>query len=594
LEKSSALKIIADTKPTTIEERKIKMNEHSTNNQPNSRFTPHDQFDMWQNFKVVTGYIVAVIYGCSTQYLVEGELTRDQHMAYWILTATMSVLVSIDIYMYFFIKRYHTQGELMKIHRSLAIRFHQVNLMFVVMALIQITVVMFSFRTKPPALFTHLTPFLSMIICHSSCYMILSFSGILVYALLLQFAMPPVILECFKKQFCSSLFGGAIADWQSHFEYQMHAIEQDNYQELKILFMQEIAMFCFFAMIIFHYRSSKQRLFLECHKSKHKAALITAMIDSAPMAMWSWNTNMEVSFSQGMYLTDNTDGNVEPNIHSIQDVLDALNIDPTNHEKLINAHKLTVSKQETTTLTETVNDIRFKITIMPWCDQYNQLKGGIALAMNVSDLLEAQESLQSSEENYRSLVQSIDDVIIKIDNNYNILYANQEFNGLSTKELEKMNLLEMFNAADLKNTVKDHLRALFKNKLASTWEWNLSGKNAEDKHLLSTKVTPIIKDDTVIAATVLISDMTDRVVAEQAAIASRAKSHFIASISHDIRNPIHAILSLAQLLLETHNVSEIQQEYIDDVILNSKLLLSLIRYVSQLIIENTHGINTII
>lgn len=65
-------------------------------------------------------------------------------------------------------------------------------------------------------------------------------------------------------------------------------------------------------------------------------------------------------------------------------------------------------------------------------------------------------------------------------------------------------------------------------------------------------------------------------LAYKAEIANRAKSDFLANMSHDIRTPMNAIVGITSLMEEEPGVSEKQHEYIQKVKISSQYLLSLI------------------
>ncbi|MGO9603078.1 MAG: response regulator [Candidatus Binataceae bacterium] len=75
---------------------------------------------------------------------------------------------------------------------------------------------------------------------------------------------------------------------------------------------------------------------------------------------------------------------------------------------------------------------------------------------------------------------------------------------------------------------------------------------------------------------------------EEALAASRAKSEFLSSMSHEIRTPLHAILGMADLLLETP-LNDDQQRYLATMADNGNTLLELINGILDLArVESGH------
>ena len=66
------------------------------------------------------------------------------------------------------------------------------------------------------------------------------------------------------------------------------------------------------------------------------------------------------------------------------------------------------------------------------------------------------------------------------------------------------------------------------------------------------------------------------VVKEQAEAASRAKSTFLANMSHDLRTPLNAILGYAQILKKERNLTDRQRDQLGTVQKSGAHLLTLI------------------
>lgn len=67
--------------------------------------------------------------------------------------------------------------------------------------------------------------------------------------------------------------------------------------------------------------------------------------------------------------------------------------------------------------------------------------------------------------------------------------------------------------------------------------------------------------------------------AEQAEMATKAKTMFLANISHDIRTPMNAIVGITELMEKDHDISEKMHDYLEKVEASSHYLLGLINNV---------------
>jgi CheY-like chemotaxis protein/nitrogen-specific signal transduction histidine kinase len=510
-------------------------------------------FDKQQNYMIAIAYTVCIAYSSITQFIIEHH-RREQMIGYTVVVISLSTLSLLIVYMRSLAKAKNDDST------QITHKFKRVSELFVSMAIIQLAVVIVSFESKPPVLFTHLTPFLSLIICHNNIvHTMITFSGILCLGLTLQFVLPVIMIYVLTGT------GTYVMGWKRHFAVQQQAIEDENYLGLRILLMQEIAMYSFFFVLIYHYQRSKGKLVMKHRDSVRQNGFLSTILEHSPVSVWCWSKSNIVTYCQGMNLPPRR----EAQCLTVDTVIKCLNMkhDAEHyrelHNRVLNGEKINCIDKGDRTL---------KIIMQPFMDF------GIGMVLDISDIIEAEESLSRSEENYRQLVESLEDVIIKIDQNYNIVFVSKRFMDQEPSYYNGKSCIDLYDqSVELRDKVEHHLVRLITYGEACEWDWTeCIGKDDRSSSNFHVKASPLKKGDHIIGATLLIIDMSDKIMIQKTQIALEAKSYFIASISHDIRNPIHGIVLLSQLLLDTNGLTSLQLEYIEDIENNSKLLLSLI------------------
>jgi len=115
--------------------------------------------------------------------------------------------------------------------------------------------------------------------------------------------------------------------------------------------------------------------------------------------------------------------------------------------------------------------------------------------------------------------------------------------------------------------------------------WSSSG----DSFPVELWSSPLIQNDRVGGAVVIFTDITERLrieeslrlAKESAEAANRAKSDFLANISHELRTPMNGILGMAALALDT-DLSAEQREYLGMVKSSGESLLTLLNDILDL------------
>ncbi|KPA18114.1 multi-sensor hybrid histidine kinase [Candidatus Magnetomorum sp. HK-1] len=185
--------------------------------------------------------------------------------------------------------------------------------------------------------------------------------------------------------------------------------------------------------------------------------------------------------------------------------------------------------------------------------------------------------LKNSEKQYRELVDNAKTAIIKIDTKGCILFFNEyaeKLLGYSLNEVLESNISliyqgDIISHMNEKNEI-DH-ESLNKTKSGKKiWIlWN-NKKLFDDNmnHIGWISIGYNITKRKKMEKELYVSKQ----IAESA---NKAKSHFLANMSHDLRTPIYAIVGFAELLIDT-GLNKEQQKYLNTLISESDFLINLV------------------
>jgi two-component system, sensor histidine kinase len=166
---------------------------------------------------------------------------------------------------------------------------------------------------------------------------------------------------------------------------------------------------------------------------------------------------------------------------------------------------------------------------------------------------QAEKSLRSSEERLKALINAAtDDVVVLLDSNFNMEIVNERAaRGFgSTVELATGQPLEAFMPLSIASKRLEHAQEVIESGQAVRFEDHRAG------HWFDNNFCPVFDDEgNPQAVAIFARDITERKKLEQtlaeakeaAEKANRAKSRFLSTVNHDLRQPLHAI----KLLLNT-------------------------------------------
>jgi PAS domain S-box-containing protein len=238
-------------------------------------------------------------------------------------------------------------------------------------------------------------------------------------------------------------------------------------------------------------------------------------------------------------------------------------------------------------------------------------------------LTDSMEQLSASEDRFRSLVQTIPDIVYKIDAEGKFTFLNKSVErlGYHQSELIGKHFSEIIHSSDVNDASLDKVIAkigkgtenpeqkVFDERRSGVrmtvgLEIRLktkSGKEAEyveikniDQNALNVEVNSTglygdVGSDTsyrnrqYIGTVGVIRDITDRqkvqkaleLAKQKAEEASQAKGNFLANMSHEIRTPLNAVIGLTHLCLQTE-LSMQQNDYLGKISFSANSLLQLI------------------
>jgi PAS domain S-box-containing protein len=206
--------------------------------------------------------------------------------------------------------------------------------------------------------------------------------------------------------------------------------------------------------------------------------------------------------------------------------------------------------------------------------------------IDISTRKQAQRALLESERRYRSVVDSVSEVIFQTDAAGNWSFLNPSWTAITGFRVE----------ASLGKPFLDFVHPGDRQENRAKWDSLLQHRKEYSRHevryvtsdgsfrWVEVQSRPIIdENDRVLGISGTLNDVTQRREAEEqinkakeaAESATQAKSEFLANMSHEIRTPMNAIIGMSGLLLETQLSAE-QMEYAETIGTSSDSLLTLI------------------
>lgn len=216
----------------------------------------------------------------------------------------------------------------------------------------------------------------------------------------------------------------------------------------------------------------------------------------------------------------------------------------------------------------------------------------LVIASDISDKKLVEEKLSITQNEYKQLVESAQDIISRSDLSGNFRYVNSIVNqilGYTEVEFQSMNLSDIVHDEDFKR-VLDFYESQLQRRIDNGYiEFRIQTKDGDVKWLGQT-VSLVKEHGRIVGFQTVSRDISVYKEAEKqlkrakelAEEASNTKSGFIASMSHEFRTPLNAILGYSQILERNETLNSTEHEHIKAIKTGGEQLLSMINDILEL------------
>ncbi|MDD9972679.1 MAG: PAS domain S-box protein [Candidatus Poribacteria bacterium] len=228
-------------------------------------------------------------------------------------------------------------------------------------------------------------------------------------------------------------------------------------------------------------------------------------------------------------------------------------------------------------------------TKVPIRDRDGRINGTCGISRDITEYYRAQQAVGDSEANWRSLVESVPDIISTMTLDYRLEFINRlpPTLGLKPQDIVGKSVFE-FLTEEHHDGFKEACAQVIKTGEVATYEVQglISG------YWYASCIGPIQQDGELVGFVMASTNITDRKQAEEAMqhaketaeYASRAKSDFLANMSHELRTPLNAIIGFAEILRDelVGSINAEQRECVNDIHISGQHLLEMINDILDL------------
>ncbi len=199
--------------------------------------------------------------------------------------------------------------------------------------------------------------------------------------------------------------------------------------------------------------------------------------------------------------------------------------------------------------------------------------------------------IQHREEHFRALIENTLDIILVLDYDATIVFAGPSVEralGYKPSDLEGMNFFELVDPDEVTGHFQNFLGMVKQQGEAPSVEMRIRHASGTWR-ILAISSNNLLSSPSIAGIIMNCHDVTERrewmaeveAARKRAVEASRAKSEFVANVSHEIRNPLNGVIGMASILLESDLNLE-QRDCANTIRVSADTLLTIIEDILDL------------
>lgn len=209
----------------------------------------------------------------------------------------------------------------------------------------------------------------------------------------------------------------------------------------------------------------------------------------------------------------------------------------------------------------------------------------IVIIRDITTRKQVDDAIKESEQYFRAIIENSSDIIVIVNKICVITYASpsaERYLGYKPEELVGKNAFSFIAPADIPRATYDFAKAVLTKEVNVPNSFRVRRKDGSEI-ILEGVGRNLLNDPAVGGFVMNVRDVTERRRAEeeirqakeQAEIANRTKSVFLANISHELRTPLTAVIGFSDLLRDMA-LEDPYHEYVDIISESGQLLMGLI------------------